>query len=73
MGATLPSLADMLAEAQLAFHRLNIGQSFVRVTDGAGRMTEFTPADIDKLQAYIDSLQAQISGTRTKGAIVVVF
>ena len=42
------------------------GNRSSRVTDGAGRMTEFTPADIDKLQAYIDSLQAQISGTRTK-------
>lgn len=73
MAVTVPSLADMLAEAQLALHRLQIGQSFVRVTDGAGRMTEFTPAAIDKLQSYVEDLQSQISGTQTNGAIGIVF
>jgi hypothetical protein len=72
MTATVPSLTDMLADAQLALHRLQIGQSFVRVSVG-GYMTEFTPAQIDKLQAYVDDLLAQIAGTSTRGAIGFIF
>ena len=69
---TVPSLADRLAEAQLALHRLQIGQAFVKVSV-AGYMTEFRPADIDKLQAYVSELEAQIAGKQTRGAIGIVF
>jgi hypothetical protein len=74
MTVVVPSLTDRLAAAQLALHNLSIGQQFVRVADGAGRMTEFTPANIDKLSAYIQSLQDQINGTTSPpGAIGIVF
>lgn len=73
MTVTVPSLTDMLAEAQLALHRLQIGQSAVKVMVGGSYMTEFTPASIDKLQAYVDDLTAQIAGTTTRGAIGIVF
>jgi hypothetical protein len=70
---TLPSLQEMLAQAQLAYHRLNTGTQFVRVTAANGYTTEFTPATVDKLSAYIQQLQEQIAGTQTRGAIGVVF
>lgn len=73
MTASVPSLSDMLADAQLALHRLQIGQSAVEVTVAGGYTTKFTPANIDKLQAYVQQLQDQISGTPTRGAIGFVF
>jgi predicted alpha/beta superfamily hydrolase len=73
MTAVVPSLVDRLADAQLALHRLQIGQQFVRVADGAGRMTEFTPATIDKLQAYVDDLTSQVSGRAPSGPGAIGF
>jgi hypothetical protein len=73
MAATVPSLNDMLTEAQLALHRLQIGQSAVEVTVAGGYTTKFTPANIDKLQAYVQQLQDQIAGITTRGAIGIVF
>lgn len=69
MTAVVPSLTDMLADAQLALHRLQIGQSAVEVTVAGGFTTKFAQADIVKLQAYVQQLQDQISGTPTRGAI----
>ena len=75
MTAVVPSLADRLAAAQLALHRLQIGQSAVEVTIESGRVTKFTPANIDKLQAYVDQLTAQASGkpANSRGAVGIVF
>jgi hypothetical protein len=73
MTATVPSLSDMLADAQLALHRLQIGQSAVEVTVAGGFTTKFTPANIDKLMAYVQQLQDQINGVKTRGAIGFVF
>ncbi len=73
MTAVVPSLTDMLADAQLALHRLQIGQAAVEVTVAGGFTTKFTPANIDKLQAYVQQLQDQIAGVNTRGAIGIVF
>jgi hypothetical protein len=72
MTVTVPSLTDRLAEAQLALHRLQLGQSFVEVTVN-GYATKFTPAKLDILQAYVDDLQAQVNGSSTRGALGFVF
>jgi hypothetical protein len=69
----VPPLNVMLAEAQLALHRLQIGERAQRVTLESGRTVEFTPADIDKLTAYVTQLQMQIAGTYRRGAIGVIF
>lgn len=73
MTVTVPSLVDRLAEAQLALHRLQIGQAFVEVTVASGSTTKFTPANRDQLQSYIQQLQDQIGGINNRGAIGVVF
>jgi gpW len=73
MTATVPSLADMLADAKLALHRLQIGQAAVEVTVAGGYTTKFTPANVDKLMAYVQQLQDQIAGVQTRGAIGFVF
>jgi hypothetical protein len=72
MATTVPTLQQMLADAQLALHRLQIGQLAVRVSVN-GYMTEFTPAQVDKLQAYVNDLEARIAGNRTVGAVGFVF
>jgi hypothetical protein len=69
MAAAVPSLTDMLADAQLALHRLQIGQAAVEISVAGGYTTKFTPANIDKLQAYVQQLQDQIAGVNTRGAI----
>ena len=73
MTASVPSLSDMLADATLALHRLQIGQAVVEVTIAGGMSTKFTAANIDKLQAYVQQLQDQINGVNTRGAIGFVF
>jgi hypothetical protein len=73
MTVAVPSLTDRLAEAQLALHRLQIGQSFVEVIVAGGSTTKFTPANRDQLMSYIQLLQDQIAGVNNRGAIGVVF
>lgn len=75
MTVTLPSLADRLAAAQLALHRLQIGQAAVEVEIVNGYRTKFVAADVDKLQAYIAELAAQVAGDTVpqRGAMGFVF
>jgi hypothetical protein len=72
MPIALPSLQDRLDAARLALHRLLTGSLAEEVDTGTYR-ARFTRADTDKLQAYIDDLQAQIAGTSVHGAIGFVF
>jgi hypothetical protein len=69
----LPSLQQRLTDAQIALHNLNIGKMAVEVEVAGGMRVTFTPAQIDKLEAYVKDLQAQIAGVRTVGAIGFVF
>ena len=54
------TLQSRLVEAQDAFHALQTGQQTVSLTIGDKRMA-FTPADTDKLRAYIRDLQTAIA------------
>ncbi|PBB41810.1 hypothetical protein CK222_21905 [Mesorhizobium sp. WSM3866] len=58
----MATTADLLAEAQTAYHRLQIGESAVEVRDATGESIRYTPANASRLLAYIRSLQAQING-----------
>lgn len=69
---TLPSIDVRLAQATLALHQLQLGEEIVRVTyDGV--VTEFTPANIDKLSAYIAKLEAEKAGRTRRGAVRFTF
>jgi hypothetical protein len=71
--ATL-TLQQMLDEANAALHRLQIGQMAVEVEIAGGLRTTFAPAQIDKLQAYIQQLTDQVNGvTKLRGSIGFVF
>lgn len=70
---TLSQLQTWLAEAQVAYHKLLIGGKQASVSFGAGKSVTYTQADATKLQAWINSLQAEIDargGTTTKRAPV---
>jgi len=58
-------LTTRLSDAQLALHKLMIGQS-ATATGHDGKSVAFTPADEPKLRAYIAELQKSlnVSGTR---------
>lgn len=61
-----------LAEAQTALHELMTGRRVVKVMVD-GQSTEFTPANLDRLQAYIARLQAAVASSRPYRALPVVF
>jgi hypothetical protein len=67
-------VAERLRQAELALHRLQIGEAFVSVRLSDGSATEFTPPKINELRAYVDLLRDQLRGRdRRRGAINVVF
>jgi hypothetical protein len=73
MAEQVPSLDDMLAEAEIALHRLQTGQAYVEVSIAGAQTTKFTPAKLDNLIAYVAELRAQKAGERIRGAIGFVF
>ncbi len=67
-------LAARLRQAEAALHRLQIGEAFVKVRLSDGSETDFTPAKLNELRAYVDLLRDQLHGRdRRRGAINVVF
>ncbi|MGV6850204.1 MAG: gpW family head-tail joining protein [Marinibacterium sp.] len=56
------TLAEQLSEAQLAYHKLQIGESAVSFTDQNGERVEYTRASAPRLAAYIEDLKRQIAG-----------
>jgi hypothetical protein len=57
--------SELLAEAKLALHRLNVGEAIVEARDSTGEMVRYTPANASRLKAYIAELTAKIAGTST--------
>jgi hypothetical protein len=68
-------LEERLRDAELAYHRLRMGQAAVRVRMSDGSETEFKPTDENKLRAYVDELRDAVNGIdrRRHGAMNVVF
>ncbi len=63
---------DMLADAQAKLHLLLTGRLSVEVI-ADGYVVRYARADIPQLKAYIATLQAQIAGLATSGAITTIF
>jgi hypothetical protein len=58
----LPTLAQRLVEAELAYHNLQVGGGVQRVQDATGESVTYTTANVSRLRAYIADLKAQIAG-----------
>ena len=72
--ANVNTLTRWLEEAESALHSLEIGERVVRVSHG-DRATEYTAADVGKLELYISRLQNKINrltGARRRGPIKMV-
>lgn len=69
--------AQLLAEAEAAYHSLMIGASARVVVDQNGERVEYTAANAPRLQAYITSLKNLIADeagiVRVRGPLGVVF
>jgi hypothetical protein len=70
--------AQLLSEAQAAYHRLVIGKSTTVVVGPAGERVEYARADAARLAAYIASLQAQVAAeagaaSRGRGPLTFMF
>lgn len=55
--------AQRLAEAKEALHAILTGQAVVRVQDQSGESITYSPANVNRLRAYIRELEAELAGT----------
>jgi len=72
----LTTLRQRLLEAEGARHRLMIGELEVTVSVGGYGATTYTQVNIDKLDAYISKLKAEIAaleGRPRRGPIFIKF
>lgn len=63
--ASAAQLAIWRDEAEVALHRLMTGSMVEEISGPNNIRTRFMPADIEKLQAYIDRLDGLISTAAT--------
>lgn len=72
---TLAIYQSRLADAELAYHRLQIGESAVMVRDQSGDEVRYTAANVSRLRSYISELKVIIASGNfdTSGPIRVVF
>jgi len=61
-----PTLQQQLDEAIAARHAIVVGKRAARITMGE-RTVEYSEANLASLNAYIASLQAQLSGNPARG------
>lgn len=55
--------AQRLVEAKEALHAILTGQAVVRVQDQSGESITYSPANVNRLRAYILELEAELTGT----------
>ena len=58
----MATTAEQLAEARAAYHRLQIGEALVAITDSNGERVEYSRTTAPRLAAYIADLERQIAG-----------
>lgn len=68
----MATLAEQLTEAEAAYHKLVTGKAVRVYLDQNGERIEYAVANAARLRAYIDSLKAQVNGTKVIGPMRVV-
>lgn len=56
----LTPLEKQIAEAEVAYHQLQLGQALVEIVDQNGERVRFNPANRQNLYLYIQQLKAQL-------------
>jgi len=72
----LKTLRSRLLQAEMALHRLMIGELEVHVSVGGYGSTTYSQADMDKLNTYITQLKSEIAarqGKHRRGPLLVKF
>ena len=59
-----PTLAELLADAKAALHRLLTGAAAVSFTDQNGEKVEYQAANAARLAAYVQQLESTVQGQR---------
>jgi hypothetical protein len=59
--AEITDLRTKLAEAKASLHKLVLGDKEEQVEFGSNRRTQWSPAKIPELRAYISQLEAELS------------
>ena len=57
----MATTADLLSQAEQAYHNLMCGSAVATVVDSDGSRVDYTKADTGKLAQYIAGLQRQIA------------
>lgn len=70
----LTTPAGRLADAQAKLHLLLTGQlPIVVIVDSGGYTVHYSRANVTLLKAYISTLQAEIAGCASVGAIGIIY
>lgn len=69
----MATLAERLAEAEAAYHTLQVGGAIARVRDQNGEEIWYTAANAGRLLAYIADLKQQLGTGTFAGPMRVVF
>lgn len=68
----MATTAELLVDAESAYHELTLGRSARVFVDQNGERIEYTAANAPRLKAYIKTLEAKIAGaTEVKGPLNV--
>jgi hypothetical protein len=70
--AEITDLQTRLAEAKAALHKLVLGDKEVQVGFGTNRLTQWAPAKVPELRAYIAQLESELKsalGSAPRGPI----
>lgn len=74
--SSLKTLRSRLIQAEMALHRLMIGELEVHVSVGGYGSTTYSQTDIDKLNIYITKIKSEIAARQNKhrrGPLLVKF
>ena len=67
------TLEERLAEAETAYHDLQIGKAVVEVRDSSGESIRYTMANASRLRHYIATLKNEIAAAPSRGPMRPVF
>ena len=65
----MATLAEQLAEARIAYHRLMLGEAPLVYVDQSGERVEYNRASASKLAAYIADLE-RLSAGQSRPAVI---
>ena len=69
----MATTAELLSDAEAAYHKLMTGQALASFTDQNGESVTYAKADASKLLVYINGLKGLVAGGTPSGPMRVFF